>query len=113
MLTHALADTGQAQTPTTLSLDAAALLSRATFGVFDRWRDADRKQFSEAAAKIVERALKPVVTVRRGAGSLLEVDLPTNKIQDTAIDRLEKADPADPKTNLEATAGEPPTLFNH
>ena len=113
VLTHALSEVGQAQPPTTLSLDATALLTRATFGVFDRWRDADRKQFSEAAAKIVERALTPVVTVRREAGSLLEVDLPTSETQDTAIDRLERADPADPKANLEATAGEPPTLFDH
>ena len=113
VLTHALSDVGQAQPPTTLSLDAAVLLTRATFGVFDRWRDADRKQFSEAAAKIVERALTPVVTVRREAGSLLEVDLPTSETQDTTIDRLERADPADPKANLEATVGEPPTLFDN
>lgn len=43
LLTHALTDVGRAQTPTTLSLDAAILLNRATFGIFDHWRDADRK----------------------------------------------------------------------
>lgn len=112
VLTHALAEVGQAQTPATLSLDAAALLKRATFGVFDHWRDADRKQFSEAVAKIVERALKSVVTVRREAGIHLEIELPTSETQDAAIDRLERADPADPKANLEATIEEPPTLFD-
>ena len=112
VLTHALADVGQAQTPTTLSLDAAALLKRATFGIFDRWRDTDRKQFSEAVAKIVERALKSVVTVRREAGIHLEIELPSSETQDAAIDRLERADPADPRANLEATIEEPPTLFD-
>ena len=112
VLTHALAEIGRAQTPTTLSIDAAVLLGRATFGVFDLWRDADRKQFCEAAAKIVERALKSVATVRREAGSYLEIDLPDTETQDAAIDRLERADPADPKANLEATIEEPPTLFD-
>ena len=112
VLTHALAEVGQAQTPTTLSMDASVLLYRATFGVFAHWRDAERKQFREAAAKIVERALKPVVTVRRDAGSHLEIDLPTRETQEIAIDRLERADPADPKANLEATTEEPPTLFD-
>ncbi len=112
VLTHALADVGQAQTPTTLSMDASVLLNRATFGVFAHWRDAERKQFREAAAKIMERALKPVVTVRRDAGSHLEIDLPTRETQEIAIDRLERADPADPKANLEAVSAEPPTLFD-
>jgi len=113
LFTYTLAEIGQAQTPTTLSLDAATLLNRATFGVFDHWRDADRKQFCDAAAKLVERALKPVATVRREGGDHLEVDLPTRQIQEQAIERLERADPADPKANLEATVGEPPTLFDH
>lgn len=71
------------------------------------------KKLSEVAAKIVERALKPAVKVRREAGSHLEVDLPTCEAQDKAIDRLERADPADPKVDLEATVEEPPTLFDH
>ncbi|MCQ3811727.1 MAG: hypothetical protein KTV68_14360 [Acidimicrobiia bacterium] len=112
VLTHALAEVGQAQTPTTLTLDGQLLLNRATFGVFAHWRDADRKQFSEAAAKIVERALTSVVTVRRKAGAQLEIDLPDAEAQDVAIDRIERADPADPKASLETVSAEPATLFD-
>lgn len=112
VLTHTLAEVGTAQPPVTLALDGTILLNHATFGVFPYWRDDERKQFSEAAAKIVERTLKSVVTVRREFGSHLEIDLPNNETQETVIDRLERADPADPKANLEAVSAEPPTLFD-
>ncbi len=112
LLTETLAEVGKAQTPTALSLDAAVLLSRATFGVFRHWQDTDKKQFIEAAAKQIERALKPAVILRREAGGRLEVDLPNKETQELAINRLEQADPADPKANLQAAVEEPPTLFD-
>jgi len=107
-----LADVGQAQAPTTVTLSGTELLSRATFGIFRKWRDTDRQQFSEAVAKIAERVLRPVVEVRREGGDHVEVDLPDAESQDSAIDRLESADPSNPTANLEAAVEEPPTLFD-
>ncbi len=112
VLTHMLAAVGRARPPTTLMLDGTRLLSAATFGVFDQWRDTDRQEFSEAVGKIVDRALKPVVEVRRVSGDCREVDLPNAEVQDAVTDRLERADPANPATNLETAVEEPATLFD-
>ena len=112
VLTQALGHVGRARVPTTLALNGTQLLNDATFHVFDRWHEKNRKQFSETAAKIVERALKSHVEVRRHGGDLLDIDLPSDEIQDKAIKRLEQADPADPAKNLEAATREHPSLFD-
>ena len=112
VLTQAMGHVGRARVPTTLALNGTQLLSDATFRVFDRWHERNRKQFSEAAAKIVERALKSHVEIRRHGGDRLEIDLPSAETKDKAIKRLDQADPADPKRNLEAATREHPTLFD-
>ena len=112
VLTHLLAEIGQARPPTTLSLDGARLLSAATFGVFDQWHDADRRQFSEAAAKIVDKALGSVVTVRRTPPDSREIDVPNSDVKEALVERLELADPSDPAVNLQAAIQEPPKLFD-
>ncbi len=112
VLIQVMGHIGRARVPTTLALSGTQLLSNATFRVFDRWHEENRKQFSEAAAKIVERALRSHVQVRRHGGDRLEIDLPSKEITDKAIRRLEQADPADPKKNLEAATQEHPTLFD-
>jgi len=101
----------KSQIPTKLKLSGTRLLTSATFGIFDNWRDQDRKKFSERAAKILERALKPVVAVKR-RGDLLELQLPDDDMRKSSIDRLEQADPADPAKNLEAPTEDPPRLFD-
>ena len=111
LLTHAISQIGQSQTPKKLVLEGCKLLNRATFGIFKNWRDQDRKQFSEGAAKIIERILKPVVTVKRRAGSL-ELDLWDDEMRESIIRRLEEADPANPAKNLEAATREHLTLFD-
>lgn len=112
VLTHLRAAVGQARPPTTLLLDGARLLSAATFGVFDLWRDADRRQFSEAAARIVDRSLGAVVTVRNAARDSREVDVPNSEVKDALVERLELADPSDPAVDLQAVIEEPPKLFD-
>lgn len=111
LLTQAIAAIGQARTPTTVTLAGADLLDRATFGVFPRWRDGDRAQFSSAGARLIERALRATGHARI-EGDRVEVDLPNEEAQDAAIDRLEKADPSDPAKSLSTAIDEPPTLFD-
>ena len=93
-------------------LDGTRLLSAATIGVFDQWRDTDRREFSEAVGRILDRALKPVVEVLRVSGDCREIDLPSAEIQDAVTDRVERADPANPATNLETAVEETATLFD-
>lgn len=111
-MTQAMGHVGRARVPITLALNGTQLLSDATFRVFDRWHEKDRSQFSEAAAKLVERALKKSqVKIRCYGGDRLEIDLSSGEAKDQAIKRLEQADPADPKKNLEAATREHPKLF--
>lgn len=111
-LVNMQAAVGQAQPPTVLPLDGRRLLSDATFGVFDKWRDADKQKFSGAVARIVERTLSPVVDVRRTAVDSREIDLPDLDTKDEVIEPIERADPSDPATSLQAAVEEPPTLFD-
>lgn len=112
ILVYMQAAVGRALPPTALTLDSARLLSDATFGVFDKWRDSDRQKFSDAVGKIVERTLGSVVDMRRITKSSREIDLPDLDTKDEVIARIEQADPADPSTNLKAAVEEPPTLFD-
>ena len=112
ILVYMQAAVGRALPPTALTLDGGRLLSDATFGVFDKWRDADRQKFSDAVGKIVERTLGSVVDVRRISKSSREIDIPDLDTKDEVIARIEQADPADPSTNLKAAVEEPPTLFD-
>ncbi len=112
VLTQMLAEIGRARPPTTLQLDGTRLLRAATLGVFDQWRDADRRQFSEAVAAIVDKSLGSVVTVRRTAPDSREIDVPNGDVKETLVERLELADPADPAVNLQAAVEEPPRLFD-
>lgn len=111
LLTQAIAALGRARTPTILALDGADLLDHATFGIFSRWRDADRKQFALAATGLLEKALLPTGRVHRQR-SRLDVDLADDEARDVAIDRLEKADPMDPSKSLSTALEAPPTLFD-
>ncbi len=110
--TQILAKVGRVRIPATLTLCAIELLNRATFGVFGKWRDTDRKQFSAAVVKITERVLAPVVQVRSVGSEHVEVDLPDDESQSSAIERLEQTDPSNTGANIEAAIEEPPTLFD-
>ncbi len=112
ILVYMQAAVGQALPPTALTLDGGRLLSDATFGVFDKWRDNDRQKFSDAVGKIVDRTLGSVVDVRRPTKSSREIDIPDLDTKDEVVARIEQADPADPSTNLKAALEEPPTLFD-
>lgn len=112
VLTQAMGHVGRARVPITLMVTGTELLRRATFGVFDRWQDENRKQFSEAAAKIVERRLRSYVEIRRERREHIQINLPTVEAQQTAIDRLDRAEPANQSTNLESVIEAPPTLFD-
>lgn len=112
VLTQAMGHVGRARVPTTLTMDGTRLLSDSTFSVFDRWHERNRNQFSEAAAKIVERALRKSQIEIRRYGGRLEVNIPSAEAKDEAIKGLERADPAAQAMNLESAAREHPKLFN-
>ncbi|MDE0066156.1 MAG: hypothetical protein OXN44_04695 [Acidimicrobiaceae bacterium] len=112
VLTNLLAAVGQALPPTTVVLRGDTLLRDATFGISDRWRDKDRRTFSDSVVKVVERTLKSVVDLNRPSTDSREFDLPDLETKDAVIDRIENADPADPSTNLQAITEEPPSLFD-
>lgn len=97
--------------PGSVTLSGSELLDDATFGVFGRWRDADRPQFALAAARLIERALRATGSARI-ENDRVEVDLPTAESQDHAIGRLERADPSDPTKSIATALDEPPTLFD-
>lgn len=111
LFTQTLHEVGTAHPPAELVLSCSHLLSAATHGVFDHWRDTDRKQFSYTAAKILTKTLKSINGVRRVTGDTLTIDMPDNETQDSIINRLRHADPGDPGSNLEAAMDEPATLF--
>ncbi|MDE0170999.1 MAG: hypothetical protein OXS29_16075 [bacterium] len=112
VLTEAQRHVGRAEVPRTLSLHSDDLLRGATFGMFDRWRDRDRSQFTKTAIDIVQKAIKSHVDVRREGAHRLEVDLPSSATKDKVIKRLDRADPADPTKNLDAATREHPRLFD-
>ncbi len=111
LLTHTIAAVGQVKVPGSVTLSGSELLDSATFGVFGRWRDADRPQFALAAARLIERALRATGSARI-EHDRVEVDLPTVESQDRAIERLERADPSDPTKSIATVLDEPPTLFD-
>ena len=113
VLTHALGRIGRAQVPTTLSMTGDQLLRGATFGIFDRWRDSDRDQFSKAAIDIVEKALESHVGVHRTAKPRLEIELLDLEQQSKAIRLLEKTDPTDQRANLATALQEQLELFDN
>lgn len=112
VLAHMLAAVGQSRPPETLILNGSRLLSKATFGVFDTWRDTDRREFCRSAAGIVDKTLKSVDVVRRLSADSREIDLPDIDTKEMVIERIEQADPSDPSVNLQAITEEPPTLFD-
>lgn len=111
VLAQLLSKVGQVRPSATLELNGAELLGAATFGVFRQWRDRDRRDFVRAVDAIVEQTLDPVVTIRHAPEGHLEVDLPNPDVQEAVIDRIERADPSDPSTNLQDALEEQLTLF--
>lgn len=112
VLANLLAAVGQAVPPTTVILRGDTLLRDATFGISDRWRDRDRRTFSDSVVKVVERTLKSVVDLNRPSTDSREFDLPDLETKEAVIDRIENADPADPSTNLQAITEEQLSLFD-
>lgn len=112
VLTQAMGYIGQSRVPNTLLLTGTQLLSGATLGVFNRWQEENKRQFSEAAAKIVERRLRSHVGIIRKRRDHIEIDLPDVEAQNNAIDRLDRAEPANQSTNFESVIKEQPTLFD-
>lgn len=111
LLSEAISRIGQAKMPAEVTLSGPDILASATYGIFAKWRDADRHLFGRAAAQLVERALRPTKLARL-QGDRVEIDLPTEEAQAQAIERLERADPADPSKSIETAIAEPPTLFD-
>ncbi len=112
ILVYLQAAIGRALPPTAVTLDGGRLLSDAAFGVFDKWRDLDWQKISDAVGRIVDRTLGSVIDVRRVSTGSREIDLPDLDKKEEVIARIEHASPADPSTSLQATAEEPPTLFD-
>ncbi len=113
IIVEAMAIIGQATVPTpTLEITGTMLLSRATFGVFDRWQDTDRRQFAAAATDVMARALQSLGGFQRQHRDTISLSLSSHDEQAEAVKLLEQARPADKMTNLEAAVNEAPRLFD-
>lgn len=106
IIVEALAVVGQAHAPTTLDINGASLLSRATFGVFDRWLDADRQKFAGAATGVLTKILRGLSCFQKRGRDAFALSLSSRADQAEVIKLLEQASPADNMTNLEAAANE-------
>ena len=112
IIVEALSMVGQAVLPTNLEINGETLLSRPTFGVFDRWLDADRKQFGAAALKVLQKALRSFEGVHMRGSRSLTIELADSNTRDRVLNLLEQAKPEDQEANLEATIKDPPRLFD-
>ena len=112
IIVEAMAVVGQAIVPTTLDISGAMLLSRATFGVFDRWLDADRRQFAAAATGVLTDILRSLDGFQRQSKDAISLSLSNHDEQAEVVKLLELARPADKNTNLEAAVNASPTLFD-
>ena len=112
IIVEAMAIVGQATMPTTLDITGAVLLSRATFGVFDRWLDADRRQFAAAATDVLTGTLQSLGCFQRQSRDAISLSLSSHDEQAEVVKLLEQAKPADKKANLEAAVNEAPQLFD-
>ena len=112
IIVEAMAIVGQAIVPTTLDITGAMLLSRATFGVFDRWLDADRRQFAAAATGVLTTTLQSLSYFQRQSRDTVSLSLSSHDEQAEVVKLLEQAKPADNKTNIEAAVNETPKLFD-
>ena len=113
IIVEAMAVVGQAAVPTpTLEVTATALLSRATFGVFDRWLDADRRKFAAAATGVLSNALQGLDGFQMQSRDTISLSLSSHEEQAEIVKFLEQAKPADKITNLEAAVNEAPRLFD-
>lgn len=112
IIVGAMAIVGQAIVPTTLDITGSMLLSRATFGVFDRWRDADRRQFAAAATGVLTNALRSLGGFQRQSRDTISLSLSSHDEQAEVVKLLEQAKPADNKANIEAAVNETPKLFD-
>lgn len=112
IIVETMAIVGQAMVPTTLDVTGSMLLSRATFGVFDRWRDADRRQFAAAATGVLTNALRSLGGFQRQSRDTISLSLSSHDEQAEVVKLLEQAKPADNKANIEAAVNETPKLFD-
>lgn len=112
IIVEALAIVGQAIVPATLDITGAMLLSRATFGVFDRWLDADRRQFAVAATGVLTTTLQSLGCFQRQSKDAISLSLSSHDEQAEVVKLLEQARPADKKTNFKAAVNEEPKLFD-
>lgn len=112
IIVEALAIVGQAIVPATLDITGAMLLGRATFGVFDRWRDADQRQFAVAATSVLTTTLQNLGCFKRQSSDTVSLSLSSHEEQAEAVRLLEQARPADNRTNIEAAVNEEPPLFD-
>ena len=112
IVVEAMAIVGQALVPTTLDITGEILLSRATFGVFDRWRDSDRQQFTAAATNVLTTTLQSLGCFQRQSRDEISLSLSSHEEQAEVVRRLEQARPADRKMSLEAAVNEAPKLFD-
>ena len=112
IVVEAMAIVGQAIVPTTLDITGATLLSRATYGVFDRWLDTDRQQFAAAATGVLTTTLQSLSCFQRQNRDTFSLALSSHDEQAEVVKLLEQAKPADNRTNIEAAVNEAPKLFD-
>ncbi len=112
IIVQALAVVGQASAPTTLEITGATMLSRATFGVFDRWLDTDRQKFSEAAIGVLTKTLTSLSGFQKKSRDVVSLSFSSQEEQAEVIKLLEQVSPADTSTNIQAAVNAPQKLFD-
>lgn len=99
VLSHTQGYIGRATISSNVVLDGDALLRDATFGIFDKWKDDNRHQFSSAVITIVADALSPYQKTLRKK-KRLSVKLDSEADRQEVIQLLKRADHLDPGSIL-------------
>jgi len=74
------------------------VISEATFGIFDKWKEDNRRQFSSAVVTIVAEALDAYQGIQRkskGKGTRLDIRLDSEEDRGEVMQLSKKADPYD------------------
>ena len=95
VLSHTQGYIGRASLSTDVVLKGEELLSEATFGIFDKWKDDNRHQFSNAVVAIVAEALNAYQGIQKN-GKRLDVRLDSEEDRKDVIQLLKRANPYDP-----------------
>ncbi len=112
ILTYILSEIGRARVPTILKIVGEDIMNSSTFGIFNRWRSDNQKQFAKAVIKIIVRVLGSDTNVVSISGTRIELELQDSDTQDQILRLIEQVDHTSSTMNLKDIIEEQPTLFD-